>query len=108
MTISFDGKVIAVLPLQRGVGQRGPWARATVVFSVPNGRYEDRISCENKSEAEAFSRLAVGQRVHVDADVTSREYQGKWYTTAVCYSFKPLDGTGFSGSQKSDASDEPF
>lgn len=74
--------------MQTGIGQRGPWARATVVFSVPNGRYEDKIACENKTEAEAFSKLRVGQKVHVDADVMSREYNGKWYTSAVCYNFK--------------------
>lgn len=87
MTIEFTGKVIAVLPLQTGVGQRGPWARATVAFEVPDGRYTQKIACENTSQAEQFSRLRVGQMVHIKADVSSREYQGKWYSSILCYEF---------------------
>lgn len=87
MTIEFTGKVHAVLPLQSGVGQRGPWARATVVFEIPEGRYTTKIACENTSDPEKFSRLSVGQTVKVKADVASREYQGKWYSSIVCYEF---------------------
>jgi len=87
MTIEFTGKVIAVLPLQNGVGQRGPWARATVVFEMPDGRYTTRIACENTNNAEEFAKLNLGQMVKVKADVSSREYQGKWYSSVVCYEF---------------------
>lgn len=87
MTIEFTGKVIAVLPLQTRVGQRGPWARATVAFEVPDGRYTQKIACENTNNAEQFARLRLGQMVHVKADVSSREYQGKWYASILCYEF---------------------
>lgn len=87
MTIEFTGKVIAVLPLQTGMGQRGPWARATVAFEIPDGRYTTKIACENSRDAEAFSRLSIGQQVHVKADVSSREYQGKWYSRIECWEF---------------------
>ncbi|MBO7510029.1 MAG: DUF3127 domain-containing protein [Bacteroidales bacterium] len=90
MTIEFTGKVYAVLPLQSGVGQRGPWARATVVFEIPDGRYASKIACENSRNAEAFSKLTIGQEVHVKADVTSREYQGKWYSRIECWEFSPV------------------
>ena len=87
MTIEFTGKVVAVLPLQSGVGQRGPWARATVAFEVSDGRYTQKIACENTNNAEQFAKLRVGQMVHVKADVSSREYQGKWYASILCYEF---------------------
>lgn len=103
MTIEFTGKVIAVLPLQSGVGQRGPWARATVAFEVPDGRYTKKIACENTNAAEQFSRLQIGQMVHVKADVSSREYQNKWYSSILCYEFS------VQGQQQSSGySNEPF
>jgi len=89
MTIEFTGKVSAALPLQQGLGQRGPWARSTVVFEIQEGRYVQKIACENTNDAEKFSRLQIGQVVHVRADVSSREYQGKWYTSALCFEFTP-------------------
>lgn len=87
MTIEFTGKVVAVLPLQSGIGQRGPWSRATVAFEVPDGRYTQKIACENTNNAEQFARLQPGQMVHVKADVSSREYNGKWYSSILCYEF---------------------
>lgn len=92
MTIEFTGKVVAVLPLQQGMGQRGPWARATVAFEVPDGRYTQKIACENTNNAEQFARLQIGQTVHVKADVSSREYNGKWYSSILCYEFS-VQGT---------------
>lgn len=87
MTIEFTGRVVAVLPLQTGVGQRGPWARATVAFEVQDGRYTQKIACENTNNAEQFARLQLGQMVKIKADVSSREYQGKWYSSILCYDF---------------------
>lgn len=104
MTIEFTGKVIAVLPLQTGVGQRGPWARATVAFEIPDGRYTTKIACENNRDAEAFSRLQLGQQVHIKADVSSREYQGKWYSRVECWEFT-VQG---QQAQAPKAGDAPF
>ena len=92
MTIEFTGKVVAVLPLQSGIGQRGPWSRATVAFEVPDGRYTQKIACENTNNAEQFARLQPGQMVHVKADVSSREYNGKWYSSILCYEFSVQGG----------------
>lgn len=99
MTIEFTGKVVAVLPLQSGVGQRGPWARATVAFDVPDGRYTQKIACENTNNAEQFARLRLGQMVHVKADVSSREYNGKWYSSILCYEFSAQQPQQTTNSQ---------
>lgn len=89
MTIEFTGKVHEILPLKTGVGRNGPWSRGTVVFEVPDGRYMTKIACENANDAEKFVKLKKGQSVHVKADISSREYNGNWYTSAVCWEFKP-------------------
>ena len=88
MTIEFTGKVIATFPLVSGDGRNGRWSRATVVFEFPEGRYTTRIACENTNNAEAFALLKKDQMVKVKADVSSREYQGKWYNSIVCWAFE--------------------
>ena len=90
MTIEFTGKVIDVLPLATGNGRNGPWSRATVVFEIPEGRYNTKIACENTNNAEKFARLRRGAQVKVKADISSREYQDKWYTSAVCWEFSEI------------------
>ncbi len=88
MVIEFRGKVAQVLPLTSGTSQRGSWSRATVVFEVQDGRYTQKIACENTNDAERFSRLSIGQTVKVKADVSSREYNSKWFTSALCFEFE--------------------
>ena len=92
MKVEFTGKVLQALPLKTGMGQRGPWARATVIFEVQDGQYTQKIACENKNQAEKFSKLQPGQSVSVKADVNCREYNGNYYTSLVCYDFSVQDG----------------
>lgn len=83
MTNEVKGRVIAVPPAQRGMGQRGPWCRQTVVIEYENGRYPQKLALEcGSSKAEDFGKLKVGDIVTIKYDVTSREYQDKYFTTA--------------------------
>lgn len=83
MNNEVKGKVIAVPPAQTGMGQRGPWCRQTVVIEYENGRYPQKLALEcSSSKAEDFGKLLVGQMVTIKYDVTSREYNGRWFTTA--------------------------
>ena len=99
MTIEFTGTVFDVLPLASGEGRNGRWARSTVVFELSEGRFTTKIACENTKDAEKFSKLRKGQTVKVKADLSSREYNGRWFTSAVCWDFKVEGG---------DSDDRPY
>lgn len=108
MEVKFRGKVFKVLPLQTGMGQRGPWSRATVVFEVPNGRFLDKIACENSRDAEKFSKLQVGQTVNVSGDLRSNEYQEKWYTRVECFDYSVEGAQPTYSAPQATNSGEPF
>lgn len=83
MNNEVKGRVIAVPPAQTGMGQRGPWRRQTVVIEYEAGRYHQKLALEcSNNKAEDFGRLQVGQDVTIKYDVVSREYNGRWFTTA--------------------------
>lgn len=83
MNNEVKGRVIAVPPAKTGMGQRGPWCRQTVVIEYESGRYTQKLALEcSNSKAEDFGKLRVGDTVTIKYDVTSREYQGNYYTTA--------------------------
>lgn len=104
MNNEVKGKVIAVLPAQTGIGQRGPWRRQTVVIEYENGRYNQTLALEcSSSKAEDFGKLQVGQEVTIKYDVTSREYNGRYYTTANAF-----DWTVNSKSTTTTQSDDPI
>lgn len=89
MVNEVTGKVIAVPPAQTGMGQRGPWRRQTVVIEYENGRYPQKLALEcSTSKAEDFGKLRVGQTVTIKYDVTSREYNDRFFTTANAFDWK--------------------
>ena len=83
------GKVKAILPLQSGTSQRGPWSRATVVIEYKSGNYFNTLALDNMSKAEEFSKLTVGGFYTFYFEPSSREYQGRYYTQCTCFNWVP-------------------
>lgn len=83
MNNEIKGKVVSVPPAHTGMGQRGPWRRQTVVIECESGRYTQKLALEcSNNKAEDFGRLRVGDVITANYDVTSREFNGRFYTTA--------------------------
>ena len=86
MKNEISGRITQVLPIERGMGQRGPWATAKIVIEYEAGRYTNNLMLECRTnKAEDFAKLRVGQKGTFIYDVTSREYNGKWYHNVNCF-----------------------
>jgi len=83
--MEIKGKVINVAPIERGVGQRGPWVRQTIVVEYESGQYSKAIAITNRKDAESFSKIHVGQTGVFKIDFKAREYNGKWYNDVDCW-----------------------
>lgn len=95
--MEIKGKITAVAPLERGVGSRGPWARATVVVEYESGQYPRSVALQNAKDAEQFASLRVGQTGVFKFDIKAREHNGKWYNDLNCWSWtmdQPTQQTG--------------
>lgn len=89
MKNEVEGRIVQVLPIERGMGQRGPWATAKIVIEYENGRFNNKLMLECRTNrAEEFASLSVGQRGKFAYDVTSREYNNKWYHNVNCFDWK--------------------
>ena len=80
--LSIAGVVHEILPMQEGEGQRGHWQRQSFVVEVP-GRYPYFV-CFDVWDAEQISILSTlqkGASVVVSFDVSSREYNGRWFSS---------------------------
>lgn len=85
--MEFKGRVTAVMPIERGVGQRGPWARATIVLEYEGGQYPKSIALQNSKDAENFARIRVGDTGTFKVDFKTREYNSRVYTDINCWSW---------------------
>lgn len=98
MSFEVKGTVHAVLPKEGGIGKQSgqPWSRQTVVikWESGNGQYQrtNYLALTNAKRAEEFGRLRVGDVITAKVEVTSREYNGKWYHDVNCFSWT-LEGS---------------
>lgn len=86
--MEIRGRIVAVAPIERGMGQRGPWARATIIVEYEGGQYPKSIALQNSKDAENFGRLTVGLVGTFKFDCKTREFNGKWYTDINCWSWQ--------------------
>lgn len=88
MDIQLDGKVVQVLPEQRGSGKNGEWVKNSFVLEYSDGGYMSKL-CLEVYDAEKWEKMkscaVVGADVHVRFSVSSREWNRKWFTTARCF-----------------------
>ena len=75
-------------PMATGEGQRGPWKRQTVVIEFQDGRYTSQLALDNSFKADEFAKLRLGQVVTCHYDVTSREYNGRYYHNVTCFEWE--------------------
>lgn len=81
-------KIIQVLPEQRFNGKNGEIVKNAFVIEWQDNGYTQKLCLEvmGSDKWEKMQKaIAVGNEVLVKYEATSREYNGKYYTTANCF-----------------------
>lgn len=87
--MEIKGTIIKVLPIERGTSKSGKqWQKATIVVEYEHGEYPKALAAVNMKHAEEFAKLPMGAEVTLQVDVTSREFNGKWYTACDCWKWE--------------------
>lgn len=88
MDLEIKGKVSAVLPMVSGASANGEWKRQVVVVEFEDGSYTRKLALENSKKADEFAKLNVGDEGVFKCNIpTSREFNGRWYTSVTCWSW---------------------
>lgn len=81
-------KVVKALPLESGVSAAGKeWKKGTIIVEYGD-RYPKQVALCTLQQADSFTSLPIGSNVKFYVDVTSREFNGKWYTTVECWKWE--------------------
>ena len=103
--MELKGKVIQLLPLQTGMGKKGPWKKQEFIVETQS-QYPKKVCLSVWGDKVDQFSLSVGQVVNVSVELESREYNGRWYTEARAWKLEK------SGSSATDAPppsmEEPF
>ena len=81
-------KIIQVLPEQRFNGKNGEIVKNAFVIEWQDNGYTQKL-CLEVIGADKWEKMkkavVVGNEVLVKYDATSREWQGKWFTSCSCF-----------------------
>ncbi len=92
--MQLTAKLVSLLPLQTGNGKNGTWKKQDVIVET-DGQYPKKVCVSIWGDKIEESKLVVGNRLKIDFDVESREYNGRWYTDVKAWRVD-LEGQGGS------------
>lgn len=79
--MEIEAIVYRILPVQSGVSQRGAWSSQDVVFEVPS-QFNDKVCISFRNDKmQEINSLTEGDKVKVSFNVSSREWNNRWYTS---------------------------
>ncbi|MBL7865059.1 MAG: DUF3127 domain-containing protein [Cyclobacteriaceae bacterium] len=104
--MELKGKVVQILPLQSGMGKKGPWKKQEFVVETQS-QYPKKVCLSIWGDKIDQFGVSVGDMLNVSVDLESREYQGRWYTEARAWKIEK-SGQGQAVNQKDPIGDEPF
>lgn len=86
--LTVKGKVVANLGVQSGMTRSGKsWSKATIVIETDD-QYPKKIAMDHMKEAEKFASLTIGATGVFHIEVSSREYNERWFTSVNCWKWE--------------------
>lgn len=87
--MELDLVVYKLLDVVSGTSSRGQWQKRDVVFDMPD-EYNPKICITFFGDKmNEVAMLAPGDKVTVSFNISSREYNGRWFTEARGWRVRP-------------------
>ena len=85
MSVELKGKLIQKLPVERGESQKGRWEKQQFVIETDE-QYPRKICIAVwNDKVPMLENFVEGDVVKVFANISSREFNAKWYTDVVAW-----------------------
>ena len=89
--MELEGRIARKLNVQTGTSARGTWAKQEFVFEYQEGNFPSQV-CMNvwgDDKVRELDKYQVGDKVKVSFNLSSREYNGRWYTDVRAWRIEP-------------------
>lgn len=91
MALELEGRIVRKLGVQSGTSARGAWSKQEFVFEYQEGNFPTQV-CMNvwgEDKVRDLEKYQVGDKVKVSFNLSSREYNGRWYTDVRAWRIEP-------------------
>lgn len=102
--MEISGKLIQLLPPQTGEGKNGPWKKQDIIVEQ-QGQVPKKVCVSIWGDKLNIAQYAIGDSLTLQADVESREYNGKWYTDVKAWKIEGASSGAQSRSSEPSYSD---
>ena len=93
MDITFTGVIVEVSPVQQGNSKKDgkPWAKQEFVIEFQEGNFPSKacFSVWGADKVKDLEKYQPGDQIKVAFNVSSREFNGKWYTDLRAWRISP-------------------
>ena len=103
MALELEGRIVRKLGVQSGTSARGAWSKQEFVFEYQEGNFPTQV-CMNvwgDDKVKELDKYQVGDKVKVSFNLSSREYNGRWYTDVRAWRIEPAGAATQPSAQPS-------
>ena len=93
MAMELEGRIARKLNVQTGTSARGAWAKQEFILEYQEGNFPSQV-CMNvwgDDKVKELDKYQVGDRVRISFNLSSREYNGRWYTDVRAWRIEPAN-----------------
>lgn len=95
--MELTGKLIQVQPEQSGEGKNGRWVKCDFIIETQD-KFPKKVCITAWSDlVETIKATNPGTELKVSFDISSREYNTKWYTDVKAWKIEGANGGSSSG-----------
>ena len=90
--MELEGRIARKLNVQTGTSARGAWSKQEFVLEYQEGSFPTQV-CMNvwgEDKVRELDKYQVGDKVKVAFNLSSREYNGRWYTDVRAWRIEPV------------------
>ena len=84
------GKVVRLGTLTEGTSARGPWRKQELIIETEEQYPRTVCLICWTNQIEEIQKFAPGQTIKAQIEISSREFNGKWYTDVRVWRFDPV------------------
>ncbi len=91
MSMELEGRIARKLNVQTGTSARGSWSKQEFILEYQEGNFPSQV-CMNvwgDDKVRDLDKYQVGDKVKVSFNLSSREYNGRWYTDVRAWRIEP-------------------
>ena len=99
MALELEGRIVRKLGVQSGTSARGSWSKQEFVFEYQEGNFPTQV-CMNvwgEDKVRELDKYQVGDKVKISFNLSSREYNGRWYTDVRAWRIEPAGSVSQPG-----------